>query len=232
MASQQKRVAVILAGCGVYDGSEAFETMFTLLNLSKQGADIMCFAPDMAQMHVVNHLTGQPEEGATRNVLVESARLAHGQIKPLTELRAADFDACIFPGGFGAAKNLGDFAVKGAEYTVIPEVERVVREFHGAQKVMGFECVAPTIAAKVIGDGVEVSFGSDQTSEEYPNAGACGAAEGNGATHVVTDPETAHYDAKHKVVTTCCFMRNVPLNDVASMEKGVAALVAKVMEQA
>src|SRR6478609_7521352 len=113
-----KRVAVVLSGCGVYDGAEIYESTLTLLHLSQAGAQVQCFAPDIPQMHVINHLTGEVAANETRNVLVEAARLTRGNIKPVTEANAQDFDALIVPGGFGAAKNLCDFAVNGAAMQV------------------------------------------------------------------------------------------------------------------
>ena len=116
-----KKIAVILSGCGVYDGAEIHESVITLLRLDQRGAQVECFAPDVAQLHVINHLTGE-EMPESRNVLVESARIARGTVKDIGQANAADFDALIVPGGFGAAKNLSDFAIKGAECTVQPDV--------------------------------------------------------------------------------------------------------------
>ena len=121
-----KKIAIILSGCGVYDGAEIHETVLTLLRLSQQGAQVQCFAPDKPQMHVINHLTGEemPEQ---RNVLVESGRITRGQSRDVRELKAADFDALIMPGGFGVAKNLSDFAVKGADCTVDADVLAAIK---------------------------------------------------------------------------------------------------------
>jgi enhancing lycopene biosynthesis protein 2 len=113
-----RKVAVVLAGCGVYDGAEINEAVLTLLSLEQQGASYQCFAPDMDQMHVINHLTGEPAEGETRNVLVEAARIARGNIKALASMDVSEFDALLVPGGFGAAKNLSNFAVAGADMDV------------------------------------------------------------------------------------------------------------------
>jgi enhancing lycopene biosynthesis protein 2 len=123
-----KKIGVILSGCGVYDGSEIHEAVITLLAIDRAGAQAVCMAPDIPQMHVVNHLTGQPVEDESRNVLVESARIARGNISNIATVTAADFDALILPGGFGAAKNLCDFAVNGPDCSVNPEVARVIKE--------------------------------------------------------------------------------------------------------
>ncbi|HCF0543424.1 TPA: isoprenoid biosynthesis glyoxalase ElbB [Pseudomonas aeruginosa] len=123
-----KKVAVILSGCGVYDGAEIHESVITLLRLSQRGAEAQCFAPNIAQHHVVNHLTGE-EMPESRNVLVESARIARGEVKDLREARAEDYDALIVPGGFGAAKNLSDFAINGAQCQVQPDVLALAKAF-------------------------------------------------------------------------------------------------------
>ena len=114
-----KKIAVILSGCGVYDGAEVHESVITLLRLDQRGAQVQCFAPDIPQLHVVNHLTGE-EMPESRNVLVESARIARGEVKDIKQANAEEFDALIVPGGFGAAKNLSAFDVKGAECSVNP----------------------------------------------------------------------------------------------------------------
>ena len=137
-----KKVGVLLSGCGVYDGAEIHEAVLTLLALDKAGANVVCMAPDVEQMHVVDHLTGEPT-GEKRNVLVESARIARGEIKNLKDMTAAEIDAIILPGGFGAAKNLSDFAIKGPDASVHPEVERILKEMVAAGKPIGAICIAP-----------------------------------------------------------------------------------------
>ncbi len=155
-----KKVAVILSGCGVYDGAEIHESVITLLRLSQRGAQVQCFAPNIAQHHVINHLTGE-EMPESRNVLVESARIARGEIKDLREARAEDFDALIVPGGFGAAKNLSDFAIAGAQCQVQPDVLALARGFVDAGKPVGLICIAPAMAAKIYGAGVQCTIGND-----------------------------------------------------------------------
>lgn len=128
----QKKVAVILSGCGVYDGAEIHESVITLLRLSQRGAQVQCFAPDIAQHHVVNHLTGE-EMAESRNVLVESARIARGDVKDVRDAKVEDFDALVVPGGFGAAKNLSDFAFKGDQCEVQPDVLALAKAFAAAK---------------------------------------------------------------------------------------------------
>jgi len=144
-----KKVGVLLSGCGVFDGAEIHEAVLTMLALDRAGAQICCMAPDMDQMHVINHLT-QQESQEKRNVLVESARIARGEIQNLKEVKAADIDALIIPGGFGAAKNLSDFAVKGPEAAVHPEVQRIINEMADAGKPVGAICIAPATLTKAL----------------------------------------------------------------------------------
>ena len=142
-----KKVGVILSGCGVYDGSEIYESTITLLAIDRAGAEAVCMAPDVEQMHVINHLTGEPAEGETRNVLVEAARVARGNIKDIAEVSVNDFDALIIPGGFGAAKNLCNFAVKGPDCDVNSEVARLVKDTVAARKPLAAVCIAPALLA-------------------------------------------------------------------------------------
>uniref|UniRef100_A0A9J8BF46 Zgc:162944 n=1 Tax=Cyprinus carpio carpio TaxID=630221 RepID=A0A9J8BF46_CYPCA len=155
-----KRVAVVLAGCGVFDGSEIHEASAVLVHLSRQQATVKIFAPNTDQMHVVDHLKGSPTE-EKRNVLVESARLARGDIQDLSELDVKDLDAIIFPGGFGAAKNLCSWAVEGKDCAVNEQVETVLKAFHAEKKPIGLCCISPVLAAKVF-PGCEVTVGHDK----------------------------------------------------------------------
>lgn len=191
----KKKVALILAGSGVYDGSEIHEATMAMYALAKNELDYMCFAPDIPQANVINHLTGE-EMKETRNVLIESARLARGKVKNITALQADEYDAILFPGGFGAAKNLSDFAFKGDGMTVHPEVERVIKDFHAKQKPIGALCIAPTIIAKVL--GAKVTIGKDpETAQAIVNMG--GVHEEKSATDISID-ET------NKIVTNPCYM--------------------------
>ena len=147
-----KKIGVVLSGCGVYDGSEIHEAVLALLAIDRQGCEAVCMAPNI-DVPVVNHLTRQ-ETGEKRNVLVESARIARGNIRDIKGVTAADLDAIVFPGGFGAAKNLCDFAVKGAAASVNPEVARLLKEMATAKKPIGAVCIAPTVVAAVLGRGI------------------------------------------------------------------------------
>lgn len=219
----------VLSGCGVYDGTELHEASAILVHLSRGGAKVQIFAPDVPQMHVVDHSKGQPSEGETRNVLAESARIARGKIADLARLSAADHDAVIFPGGFGAAKNLSTFAVDGKDCKVDRDVERVLREFHGAGKPIGLCCIAPVLAAKVL-RGVEVTVGHEQEEGgKWPHAGTAEVIKALGAKHRVAEVTEAHVDRRNKVVTTPAFMCDTELHLV---HDGLGAMVREVLELA
>ncbi len=192
------KVAVVLAGCGVYDGAEINEAVLTLLSLEQQGASYQCFAPDREQMHVINHLTGEPVEGESRNVLVEAARIARGNIKPLAEASAEDYDALLVPGGFGAAKNLCDFAVAGAEMQVQGDFLAVAQAFHQAGKPIGLICIAPVMAAAICGEGTRCTIGND--------ADTAAAIAALGGEHLECPVQEARVDAERKLVTTPAYM--------------------------
>ncbi len=215
-----KKVAVILSGCGVYDGAEIHESVLALLRLSQRGAEVQCFAPDIPQHHVINHLTGQ-ESAESRNVLVEAARIARGKIRDVRELQAADYDALVIPGGFGAAKNLSDFAFRGASCAVQPDVLAAARGFAAAHKPVGLICIAPALAARIYGAGVQCTIGND------PDTAATLADMG--AEHVECAVDDVVVDAQRKLVTTPAYMLAKSLAEAAS---GINKLVDRVLELA
>ncbi|MGN8274527.1 isoprenoid biosynthesis glyoxalase ElbB [Pseudomonas sp. SMN5] len=213
-----KKIAVILSGCGVYDGAEIHESVITLLRLDQRGAQVQCFAPNITQLHVINHLTGE-EMPESRNVLVESARIARGDVKDLREARAEDFDALIVPGGFGSAKNLSNFAVEGAGCTVQPEVLALAEAFAEAGKPVGLICISPALAAKIYGPGVVCTIGND-----VDTAAAVGKMGGTHEDCAVTDIVE---DTARKLVTTPAYMLARNISEAAS---GINKLVDRVLE--
>ena len=163
----KKKVGVILSGCGVYDGSEIHESVITMLALDREGAEMLLCAPDIPQMHVVNHLTGDVAQSESRNVLVESARIARGSIRDVKSVTADEIDALILPGGFGAAKNLCDFAVQDSSCSVDEGVAALVRAVHEAGKPIAAVCIAPALIARVLGgDHPSLTIGSDYETAE------------------------------------------------------------------
>ena len=213
-----KNIAVILSGCGVYDGAEIHESVITLLRLSQRGANVQCFAPNIAQHHVINHLTGE-EMPESRNVLVESARIARANVKDIREARVEDFDALIVPGGFGAAKNLSDFAAKGTECTVQPDVLALAEAFAEAGKPVGLMCISPAIAAKIYGPGVICTIGKDADTAE--------AVTKMGAIHHECEVTDIVEDTARKLVTTPAYMLAQSISEAAS---GINKMVDRVLE--
>ena len=213
-----KKVAVILSGCGVYDGAEIHESVITLLRLDQRGAQVQCFAPNIAQLHVIDHLTGK-EMPESRNVLVESARIARGDVKDIREADVEDFDALIVPGGFGAAKNLSNFAVEGAGCTVQPEVLALAEAFAEAGKPVGLICISPALAAKIYGPGVTCTIGNDSDTAAAMNK--------MGATHEDCAVTDIIEDKARKLVTTPAYMLAKSISEAAS---GINKLVDRVLE--
>lgn len=213
----KKTAAIILSGCGVYDGSEIHEAVITLLNLQRRNVRVRFFAPDIAQNGTVNHLDGTPQQA--RNVLAESARIARGDIAPLSEFSADDFDMLLFPGGFGAAKNLSDFAAKGADMSVLPQVDSAVKSMLAAGKPLGFVCIAPVIAAKSVGSGVKLTIGND--------AQTAAAVEKLGAKHVECPADGFVADKEKNVFSTPAYML---ANNTVAIDAGVGAMVGAMLE--
>lgn len=210
------KVGVVLSGCGVYDGSEIHESALTLYFLDRAGVEIICMAPDVNHYEVIDHLTNETVL-ETRNVLVESARIARGNIKRLESVKASHFDALIFPGGLGAAKNLCDFTEKGSDCTVNPEVERLVKETHEAKKPIGFVCISPVIAAKVL--GATVTIGNDKDT--------AAAIEKMGGKHIICQVDEIVVDEKNRVVSAPAYMLGPTISRVAL---GIEKLVDRVLD--
>ena len=160
-----KKIGVVLSGCGVYDGAEIHETVLTLLSIARSGAQAVCFAPDKAQADVINHLTGEPM-AETRNVLIEAARITRGNIRPLSQAVSADLDALIVPGGFGAAKNLSNFASQGSECRVDPDLAGLALAMHQSGKPLGFMCIAPAMLPKIFDFPLRLTIGTDIDTAE------------------------------------------------------------------
>uniref|UniRef100_A0A8K9Y0T2 DJ-1/PfpI domain-containing protein n=1 Tax=Oncorhynchus mykiss TaxID=8022 RepID=A0A8K9Y0T2_ONCMY len=284
-----KCIAIVLSGCGVYDGTEIHEASAVLVHLSRAGAKVQMFAPDVDQMHVVNHCEGKPT-AEKRNVLQESARIARGDVSDLTKLDITAFDALVIPGkhysliytfiimylnhyhsiiylrhyhssiiisiqplltlylsrtragfhcsllcstqllcpigGFGVAKNLCDWAVKGKEYTVQPQVEKLIKGFHGVGKPLAMCCISPVLAARAL-PGCEITVGQDSECERWPYAQTATTMTELGCKHVNKNVGEVHVDVKNKLVTTSAFMCNAPIHEVFD---GVGVMVTELLK--
>ena len=216
-----KKIGVVLSGCGVYDGAEIHESVITLLAIDRAGAQAVCMAPNVDQMHVVNHLTGEESAGEKRNVLVEAARIARGEIKDISTVKADDIDALVFPGGFGAAKNLSSFAVKGENCDVHPEVVRRVKEFAAKQKPQAVLCIAPAMMAKIYEDAPKkpvLTIGNDKETS--------GKIEIMGSRHQDCAANDFVLDAENKIVSTPAYMLGQNISEVAEgIEKTINELI-------
>lgn len=217
-----KKIGVLLAGCGVYDGSEIHEAVLTLLALDRAGATAICMAPDKDQMHTVDHASGEDGE-APRNCLSEAARIARGEVQPLDKVHADDLDALIIPGGFGAAKNLCSFATEGADCSIDPEVDRLLGEILAAKKPLGAMCIAPAVVARHLKgkSGATLTIGTDADTAQ--------ALESLGAKHEDRPVDQISFDEAQKIVTTPAYMLAESISQAAS---GIDKLVAKVLELA
>jgi len=202
------KVAVVLSGCGVYDGAEIHESVLTLLALDRLGAEVVCAAPDVPQMHVVDHLTGEPVDEA-RNVLVESARIARGEIRDLASMSASDVDAVVLPGGFGAAKNLCGFANGEDDWEIETETARFLREMRAAGKPIGAVCIAPAVIGRVFAeDGVKVTIGNDK--------GTASRLTAKGARHEDCAVDEICVDEERRIVTSPAYMLATRISEAAA----------------
>ena len=231
--ARAKNVAVVLSGNGVYDGSECTEAIATLVHLSRAGVNVQCFAPNVEQMHAVDHTSGSLHD-KTRNVLEESARLARGNIKALSDLSAfnEDFNAVVFPGGFGAAKNLSTWAIDGPKATVQEDVKKVIVDFHASGKPIGACCIAPTLIALALpNEGIKMTVGMEEGADgtAWPYAGTATQIKELGVGHVPCEVGEVVVDADHKIVTSPAYMyEGKPheiFDSVGKMVEGVLMLL-------
>jgi enhancing lycopene biosynthesis protein 2 len=212
------KIGIVLSGCGVNDGSEIHETVITMLELDKAGAEMIVMAPNIDQLHVINHATGE-EMDDSRNVLIESARISRGNIEDIAGITSKDLDALIFPGGFGVAKNLSDYVMAGMECSVNPDVLRLSREVHNDGKPIGVICIAPAIMAKILAGDTELTIGFDEQTASDINA--------MGAKHVLCPVDEIVVDKEKKVVSTPAYMEAKSIREAAS---GIEKLVAEILK--
>ena len=214
-----KKIAVILSGCGYLDGAEIRESVLSMLYIDANNAKAFCFAPNIDQHHVINHLTKE-ETKETRNVLAEAARIARSDIKPLSDLDAKNFDALIVPGGYGVAKNLSNLAFKGASAEVLPEFKQKLEEFLQQAKPIGLICIAPAVGVAALKQGV-VTIGTDE--------GTASAINAMGGKHITCQTDEICIDEERKIVSTPAYMHDDRISVIAS---GIEKLVRKVVELA
>ena len=211
------KFAIILSGCGVYDGSEIHEATMTMLAIVKKGGTYEIFAPDVRQHHVINHLTGEVMD-EKRNVLIESARIARGKITTLDAYNPSDFDALVLPGGFGVAKNLCTYAFDGIDCSVDRGVEKVLRDTHKAGKPIGALCISPVLIARVLGK-VDLTIGDDETTARH--------IEEMGAVHIRTGNREVVVDTVNRIVSNPCYMIDATIEDIA---KGAENVISAILD--
>ena len=211
-------ICILISGCGYLDGAEIHESVLTLLSFSNAGATYKIAAPHKAQMHVINHHTGEVDAHAQRMVHEEAARIARGAVLSIEEINVDDFDALFLPGGYGAAKNLCDFAIKGSEATIDPDIAKVIQDFHAAQKPIGAVCIAPAVLALALNKGT-LTIGND--------AGTASALTALGAQHEDSPVTQAVLDHVNKIASAPAYMYgDAPIHEVA---QGIEATVTAVL---
>jgi enhancing lycopene biosynthesis protein 2 len=222
------KIGVILSGCGVYDGSEIHEAVFTLLSIAERNAEAICYAPNTDQHHVVNHLTGE-EMMEKRNVLTESARIARGEIKDLTQFDPDFLDALVIPGGFGAAKNLTKWAFSGPEGEIEPGVKSAIAAMVLKNKPVAGLCMGPTVIAKALeGTGIKstLTVGSTEAPSPYEIAAISEGMEKTGAKAVMKTIAELSIDTENKIVTAPCYMMEADIVEVRNnIKMAIDALV-------
>jgi enhancing lycopene biosynthesis protein 2 len=223
------RVGVVLSGCGAQDGSEVNEAVLSLYWIERAGGRAICMAPDVVQGRVVDHLTGAPDaQAAPRRAMAEAARIARGRVLDIAQVKDTDLDALVFPGGAGVTTVLSNYAEKGVVCEVHPEVTRLLKAMLARRRPMGFICVAPILAARVLGPpaGVRITFGS-KACEEAKHAAVMGADVRP------CPPREILVDQKNRVVSTAAYMHeDASLSEVGfSIERLVRQVVAFARER-
>lgn len=219
-----KKICVILSGCGVFDGTEIQEAVLTLLYLDRAGVEVSCYAPDIFQQDVVDHITMEAVAEERRNVLVESARIVRGQVKSLLDLNIDDFDALVMPGGVGTEKNLCAPTDDGAGRAIDPEVARVIREAHASGKVIGAMCNTPLLVAQALRDtdsNPTLTVGTDEQ--------VIAALAAFNAQPLQAEANEVVVDQKNRIVSTPAFML---AEDISQLSYGIKKLVTEVLEMA
>lgn len=211
------KIAILLSGCGVYDGSEIHESVLTMLELERWGIKYQCFAPDIMQMHVVDHLTGEVDNNAKRRVLVESARISRGNILACDKLNIDEFDALVIPGGFGAAKNLCNFAINGSEHEIESQVKDFICHFSESKKTIGFMCISPVMIPKIFGENAIGTIGADlETATAFNQMGG---------VHQKAAVDEVVVDEVNNIVSTPAYML---AENISQAHSSIAALIKQV----
>ena len=212
-----KKFAIIISGCGNLDGAEIHETLMTMLAIDKRGYEYEMFAPDIEQYHVINHIT-KKVMSEKRNVMIEAARIARGNIKDINKFSIKNFDAVVFPGGYGVAKNLFSYALDGVHAKVLPQIEKIIKDTHASGKPIGALCISSVLIAKILGN-ITVTIGQNQTTADDINK--------MGANHINAMQTDVVSDRINKIFTTLCYMLDASVSDIA---EGVDNLIEAMLQ--
>jgi enhancing lycopene biosynthesis protein 2 len=225
------KIGVLLSGCGVYDGAEIHESVLSLLAIAEQEAEAVCIGINRPQRHVINHLVGE-EMAESRNMLIEAARIARGDIRDITTVTAADIDGLVIPGGFGSAKNFTDWAIQGPAGEILPEVKRLVLDLVELQKPIAALCVSPVVIAKALegtGKTVSLTLGSDQHPTPYDLAGFAAGLEATGMVAVMKTKDQIEIDPRYNIISAPCYMMETDLptlrNNITAAIKSLVAII-------
>lgn len=226
---KKQKIAVLLAGCGVYDGSEIHEAVLSLLALEEAGFEYQCIAPNKLQHHVINHLTGEEMQPA-RNVLEESARIARGNVLALDAITETAFDGLLIPGGFGAAKNLNQWALKGPDGDIDPQVKALILAFARAHKPIGAMCMGPTVLASAFAGSEfapQLTVGSTEAPSPYDIAAISAGMESLGSKASMRTVEQIEVDVPLKIVTAPCYMMEAGIGQIRQNTKQLVEAMRK-----
>jgi enhancing lycopene biosynthesis protein 2 len=227
----KQKIGLLLSGCGVYDGAEIHESVLSLLAIAEQGAEAVCIGVDHPQHHVVNHANGK-ETSEVRNMLVEAARIARGQIRDLSTVSVKDIDALVIPGGFGSAKNLTTWAVEGVNGSVLPQVKKFIQELNQAGKPIAALCVSPVVIAKALQGSnakVEMTLGSDEEDSPYDIGQFSSGLNAVGMTAVMKKKDEIHVDTANKIVSAPCYMMET---DLVTLKKNISDAIEALIQMA
>lgn len=224
-----KKIGVLLHGCGVFDGTEIQEAVLSLLAIKEAGADYICFAPNINQHHVLNHTTGE-EMNETRNILVESARIARGNILDIKDLNLADIDGLVLPGGFGTAKNITKWAFEGSNGEINADVAKLLVDAVQQGKPIAGLCMSPTTIAKALaqaGIKANLSVGTTAEASPYDIAAIAGGVSSLGHTHEAHTIRDIAIDTTHKIISAPCYMME---GDIVAVNNNVKQAITAMME--
>lgn len=223
-----KRIGILLSGCGVYDGAEIQESVLTMLAIEEAEAEYFCISVDKVQYHSINHLTGE-EQKETRNMLVESARIARGEVIDITKVDLREMDALVIPGGFGSAKNFTNWAFEGPQGKILPEVKLLLINLINIGKPILALCVSPVVLAKAFEGGLfqpKLTIGSTKTSSPYVIEDLNKGMESIGVESIDKSVDDILIDSDNKIVTAPCYMMDASILEVRNnIKKGVEALI-------